>query len=104
MITAQSDIGYLKRAVVKHARDAFRDQEHLQAQWSSLSYTAQPDFSAAVREYEAFAKILETNGCELIYQPADESTTLDSLYVRDSSIATDAGVILCNMGKKGQAT
>ncbi|MEE8118200.1 MAG: arginine deiminase family protein [Gammaproteobacteria bacterium] len=99
MITAQSDIGFLRRVIVKHVRDAFHDQSTIQTQWSSLNYTAEPELDEAIREYETFAKILENNNCELVYQPTDDLTSLDSLYVRDSSIVTDAGVVLCNMGK-----
>jgi N-dimethylarginine dimethylaminohydrolase len=31
--------------------------------------------------------------------PRDETTTLDSIYVRDASIVCDRGLILCRMGK-----
>ena len=44
-------------------------------------------------------KILTDNGARVITLPKDESLSLDALYCRDSSIVTDQGIILCNMGK-----
>lgn len=35
--------------------------------------------------------------------PFDNAVKIDSIYCRDASIATDFGMILCNMGKEGRS-
>src|SRR5262249_27783136 len=52
-----------------------------------------------VAEHAAFADILARNGAEIIFLPADDALTMDSLYVRDAAAICPRGVILCNMGK-----
>jgi N-dimethylarginine dimethylaminohydrolase len=37
------------------------------------------------------------------FLPENEATGMDSIYVRDASIITDEGVILCNMGKPARS-
>ena len=37
---------------------------------------------------------------EIVDVPTNEELTIDSIYCRDASILTDAGAILCHMGKK----
>ena len=43
-----------------------------------------------------------TTGAEIKYFDADASVTMDSVYCRDASIATDKGIIICRMGKVGR--
>lgn len=97
-LTCQSDVAPLKRVALKHARDAFVSPGRVAEQWASLAYTAEPDFDEACREYDAFAGLLESFGVEVEWLPGDDEG-LDSLYVRDASIASDEGVVLCAMGK-----
>lgn len=90
--------------VVKHARDAFTSQTQCDAEWRALNFTGAPDFAKAVTEYDAFLSAV-TRGhprVELLKVERlthDERTGLDSIYVRDASIATPRGMILCRMGK-----
>jgi N-dimethylarginine dimethylaminohydrolase len=95
-----SEVGTLTRVVLKHARDAFRDDAVIAAQWSELNFTAAPDLRRAIDEYERFAAALTAAGAEAIYLPADPATTLDSIYVRDASVVCARGAILCAMGKR----
>ena len=95
----QTDVGRIKTVLLKHARDAFADQDRVDAQWQALGYADRPDYEAAIREYEGFAELLTGFGMQCHYLPPADSTTLDSLYTRDNAIATDGGVILCSMGK-----
>src|SRR5207248_11411484 len=69
-----------------------------------LGYTAAPELGAASPEYRKFLALLESAGAEVLCLPPDDSVGLDSLYARDASIVCDAGVILCNMGKRQRRT
>jgi N-dimethylarginine dimethylaminohydrolase len=97
--TAQSEVGALTGLVVKHPRDAFRDAAAIADQWRALGFTAPPDFSTAVREYDRFLELLSATGAPVHLMPPFEGAGLDSIYVRDASIVCDRGVILCRMGK-----
>jgi len=99
METAQSEHGALRRLVLKHPRDAFGDAARIAREWRSLNFTAPPDLARAEAEYDAFLDLLRHTGTELHLLPEAPGTGLDSLYVRDASIASDAGLVLCRMGK-----
>ena len=96
---AQSDFGTLKRAAVKHVRDAFVDQDTADAQWRELNYTARPDLGRARTEYDRLAALLQARGIDLEFLPHEPGLGLDSLYVRDPAVICDRGVILGRMGK-----
>ncbi len=98
--TAQSDVGTIKRLLLKHARDAFASVSSIAKQWRGLDYLGQPDYRRAVIEYDNLIARLEALDIEREFMPPVESTGLDSIYVRDASIVCDKGVILCNMGKE----
>lgn len=98
-VGGQSDTGRLRRVAVKSVGDAFGSDAAVERQWRDLRYTARPDFAAAEREYEGFLSLLTRAGVEVLRLPPDTTVGLDSLYVRDASIVSDQGVILCNMGK-----
>ncbi len=96
----QSDVGVLRRVVLKHARDAFVDQAAIDEQWRDLGYLERPDLEGALAEYDAFVALLQRSDVEVHFLPRDERTGLDSLYARDSTVVSDRGVILCRMGKQ----
>ncbi|MDJ0841518.1 MAG: arginine deiminase family protein [Acidobacteriota bacterium] len=99
MTTFQSDVRPIRRLVLKHARDAFLSQARVDAQWQELNYLDRPDFIQSVADYDKFAGLMEACGIEIHYLAQDNTLTMDSLYPRDAAIATDRGMILCNMGK-----
>lgn len=103
-VTAHSESGTLARVLLKHARDAFRSQDAASAEWGALHFTAEPDVERAIDEYERFVAMLRASGAETVWLDADENTTLDSIYVRDASIVTNRGAILCHMGKRQRQT
>ena len=98
--TAQSESGAIRTLLVKHAQDAFRSAAAIAAEWEPLHFTAAPDFARAVEEYERFLSLVVPAGTELVPLPQADGVGLDSIYVRDASIVTDRGVILCSMGKR----
>lgn len=104
--TAQSETGALRKVLLKHPRWAFEGPQRIAEQWSDLHYHAAPDFERAVEEFEAFAGILRDAGAEVVLvEDAGDigETTLDSIYVRDAAVVTDAGAIVCAMGKASRA-
>lgn len=94
----------LVRVVVKHARDAFRDRAHVDAEWRALSFTAAPDVARAIDEYDRWLALLASSGAQVLSLPASDDMTLDSIYARDASVVTPRGMLLCRMGKAARAT
>ena len=94
----------LASVLIKHVRDAFVDDQTIGAQWKALNYAAPPDLARAIDECDRFIDILRSTGATVHYLPPDPQTTLDSVYVRDASIVSRPGVILCAMGKAERAT
>lgn len=101
---SQSDVAPLRRVLLKHARDAFVSDMDVARQWKDLRYTERPDFTRAVNEYERFVEVLRRAGADPYFLPRDPAVGLDSMYVRDASIITGRGAILCNMGKPQRRT
>ena len=95
----QSEFGVLKSVFIKHPKDAFVSDEALDQQWESHQYLAKPDYQKAVKEYHQFEEILKKNGCILNYLPYNAAVSIDSIYCRDAAIATNKGMIICDMGK-----
>jgi N-dimethylarginine dimethylaminohydrolase len=102
-MTALNEYDRLSTVLVKHVRDAFIDEATLAAQWKALNYTAKPDLGRAIDEYDRFIDILRSAGPTVHVLPRDIPTTLDSIYVRDASIVSKSGLILCAMGKAERA-
>lgn len=97
--TAHSEYGFLAEVFLKSVEHSFINQATLEQHWKSHNFLSIPDYNEALKEYSSFRKIFEDNVTRIFEFPADGSTTIDSIYCRDSSIQTDGGVILCTMGK-----
>ncbi len=97
--SCHSETGKLKSVFIKRAEQAFISEEHMDQYWKQLNYLAKPDFQKALDEYKNFESILQQEGAELFYLPQDETVNMDSIYCRDAAIATNNGMIICNMGK-----
>jgi len=96
---SQSMVGPLRRVIVKRPRQAFRDKAAIEAQWKDLNYTDPPDLAGAEKEFDAFIRVLEGGGAEVLSLPGDDRTGLDSLYTQDPFIITDAGAVIFQTGK-----
>lgn len=101
-LTCQSEYGTLQRVFIKKATDAFIDQPTIGKQWKQLNFLGEPNFLTAQNEYQQFEKMLRVTGAEVTYFETNDSVTMDSVYCRDASIATDKGIIICRMGKEGR--
>lgn len=102
--TSHSEVGKLKSVFIKGASEAFVSDTQLQKNWKGLNYLSQPDFIQAVKEYQDFERLLSESGTDLHYFPQNDSVNIDSIYCRDAAIATDHGLIICNMGKPGRSS
>lgn len=98
--TYHSEYLKLQSVYLKSVKNAFVSNKHLSKQWRDLNYLSQPDYDKSIEEYESLVKFLGET--EINYFPFDETVTIDSIYCRDASIATNFGMIICNMGKSGR--
>ena len=94
-----NEFGEIRRIAIRRPEQAFGSQSQIAEQWRDLNYHAEPDFVAAVAEYNLFADILASNGAEVIELAAMNKASLDSIYVRDSLIVTPKGLVKAGMGK-----
>jgi N-dimethylarginine dimethylaminohydrolase len=100
-----SEFGPWTHIVVHDAAHAFGNEDQLEREWRALNFTAKPDYALAVRQYERFAELLSTSGAEIVDSAHSALSTqhpalsLDSIYVRDASVMSPRGAILCRMGK-----
>ncbi len=95
---------YLKLASVylKSAANAFFSDEIVASQWKELNYLSQPNIEESLKEYKVFKKHILDKHIEIQDFPFETTVKMDSIYCRDASIATDFGMIICNMGKGGR--
>ena len=100
--TCHSDIGKIKSLFIKNVQEAFVSESDIDQYWKALNFLDKPDLTLAIGEYATFQSVLEAQGAELYLLPADPSVNMDSIYCRDASIATNQGMIICNMGKSGR--
>jgi N-dimethylarginine dimethylaminohydrolase len=101
-MSANSESGKLKSVFIKKASSAFINDQHIAKHWEALNYLGKPDINIALQEYDAVEQVFKDNGVELLYLPQDDTVNMDSIYCRDAAIATDKGMIICNMGKEGR--
>lgn len=100
--TFHSEYHPIKRVFLKPPQNAFRSQQMLDEQWRDLNYLSLPNFENSLKEYNSFLETLKTKDAEFLFFENDERTSIDSIYCRDASIATNFGMIICNMGKSGR--
>jgi len=101
-LTCQSEYGTLQTVFIKKVEDAFIDQSKVDSQWQALNFLGAPDFKQAQNENQQFENLLRAGDVKIQHFEEDDSVTMDSLYCRDASIATDNGIIICRMGKAGR--
>ena len=92
----------IQRVLIKHPKDAYQNQTKVSEQSPQLNYFGVPDFEKAQADYEELVGILESYGAEVHFLPADNTTSLDSVYTHDPCVISNDGVILCTMGKKAR--
>ena len=89
----------IRRVLIKSPENAYKNQVNIDSQYQDLNYFGKPDFVRSIKDYESFRSILKENGIEIHDLPADDITSLDSIYTHDPCLISNSGVILCSMGK-----
>jgi N-dimethylarginine dimethylaminohydrolase len=100
MYSCQSETGKIKSIFLKRAADAFVDAGTLETQWQPLNYLAKPELATAILEYDKFESFFRASDIKTTFLPEDGRSNPDSIYCRDAAVATDRGMIICNMGKE----
>ena len=95
----QNMVDPIQRVLLKHPKEAFQNQKKTDQDSSTLNYLGKPNYTKAINDYELFLKILKSFDIDIHFLPTDNSTSLDSIYTHDPCIISNAGVILCSMGK-----
>jgi len=100
--TSHSEYLPLQSVFIRPAEKALRDKATIASQWQALNYLSEPDFNTAIEQYQRFEALLGKVAGEVYQMPARDDLSLDAMYCRDASIATDYGMILCRMGKEAR--
>jgi N-dimethylarginine dimethylaminohydrolase len=101
-VTCHSEYGRIRTLYIKDVDAAFIDDKTLTREWKPLNFLKKPDLKKSRKEYKAFENLLRKNNPDISFFPRDRSVKIDSIYCRDASLATDAGMIICSMGKPGR--
>ena len=101
-VTRHSEYLKLASVYLKSAKNSFLSEEELSEHWETLQYLSKPNFKKSLEEYSAFQTFFREKNISTCFFPINKKTKIDSIYCRDASIATDFGIIICNMGKQGR--
>ncbi len=101
-VTRHSEYLKLASVYLKSAKNSFLSEEELSEYWETLQYLSKPNFKKSLEEYAAFQTFFREKNISTCFFPINKKTKIDSIYCRDASIATDFGIIICNMGKQGR--
>ena len=101
-LTSHSEYLPLHSVFIRPVKEAFRNQARIASQWKGLNFLSEPDLNQAIAQYKKFEALLEADSGKVHRMPEGQDLTLDALYCRDASIATDFGMILCRMGKEAR--
>ena len=102
-LSAHSETGKLHSLYIKNVEEAFISEAHINQHWQELNFLSKPDLNNALAEYKSFESVLKNHEIQLLYLPQNATVNMDSIYCRDASIATNKGMIICNMGKTARA-
>ena len=100
--THHSEYLKLKEVYIKPVENAFVSEKNIDSWWEKLNFLSKPNLEEAIVEYKNFEAALINSGSDISRFPMHSLVNMDSVYCRDASIATDFGMIICNMGKEGR--
>ncbi len=101
--TAHSEFLPLHTVWIRPTREAGWTQANITSQWKALNYLEPPEPARALEEYATLESLLRLEVPEVRIMAGGSGLSLDSVYCRDASIATDFGMILCRMGKAARS-
>lgn len=94
-----NEYGGLSRVMLGDPRVVFGNTAGIERDWRALNYTAAPDPGRALEQFAVLESLVGASGARIERLPDAPGLTLDAIYVRDASIVTPRGVVLCHMGK-----
>ena len=92
-------VGPLRAVAVKRPEQAFRSADAIEREWKELAWTRRPNPEVAAQEHRKLVALLEAAGSRSYFLPEDPRAGLDSLYVHDPVLITDAGAVILQTGK-----
>lgn len=95
----QSMVDPMGSVLIKHPRDAFISQAHLDRDWKQFNYSGPPDYDNTIREFSVFEAILQKYRIQIHYLPFRRDAGMDSIYTHDPVKITGYGAIYFPMGK-----
>lgn len=98
-MSQMTDVGPWSTVLLHHAAAAFGDQANAGRQWRDLHFTSEPDVARAADQYDRFIDVLTQAGAPTRTVSLQGALTLDAIYIRDASVMTPLGAVLCRMGK-----
>src|SRR5699024_7107679 len=101
-----SMVAPLASVVVKHPKDAFISQQHLDAQWRNYNYLTSPNYDEALKEFTDFEDVLRQYVQDIYYLPKTDIVGLDSIYTHDpiKFISKDALILNSeNVNRRNEA-
>jgi N-dimethylarginine dimethylaminohydrolase len=98
-----TDVGPWSRIIVRHPREVFASADKIAREWRDLHFTTAPDLAAACDQFDSFISLCAAHASVVVAPDIHAGLTLDAIYVRDASIISARGAILCRMGKPQRA-
>jgi arginine deiminase len=95
----QNMVKSVKKILLKHPKNAYQNQEKINKEASKLNYLGNPDFDKSCTDFDLFIGLLKSFDCEIHYLPAENTSSIDSIYTHDPCLVTNKGAIYSNMGK-----
>lgn len=99
--SVHNEWGAIDTLLMRHPKEAFSSQARIDQQWQALNYHSAPDFMAACEEFDSLLELLAARVNKIELLPSD-GCSIDSLYVRDSSVVCGDGSVICSMGRKSR--
>jgi N-dimethylarginine dimethylaminohydrolase len=100
--TCHSEYGTLESILLNRVSNSFVSEGLIREQWERLGYLHAPDYRLALAEYDYFESLIQDTGATIYAVPFSEHANIDAIYCRDTSLATDFGLIIGNMGKEAR--
>ena len=97
-----NEYSQITEVAIRSPLQSFIDEEKLSSEWESLRFHAKPHLEEAIVEFNYFRGLLADDGITIIDLPSSSLLTIDSIYTRDSILISQAGLILCNMGRSSR--
>lgn len=98
-MSAFDEYSALRKVLLADARAILAGPDRIARDWRALNFTAEPDLARAIDQHAALGALIRDCGAGIERMVDAPGLTLDAIYVRDATLVTPRGVILCHMRK-----